>query len=157
MTNSDISDNIHMSSEKSEYYKGVNKMERYNYHKAIKEDIRVYIGENYTEKELSEQLLDIDAFQEKLHDALWIEDSVTGNGSGSYTFNTWKAKEYVIDNFEILKDACTEFDTLENIGEKLLDEEWEYLDVTIRCYLLGQAIAETLEELQEKHGANVPF
>lgn len=52
-------------------------MERYDYHKAIKEDIRVYIGENYTEEELSEQLLDIDAFQEKLQDDLWVNDSVT--------------------------------------------------------------------------------
>ena len=132
-------------------------MERYDYNDAMKSDILDYIRDNYTDEELSVLLLDTDIFSEKLHDDLWTVDSVTGNGSGSYTFNTWQAREYVIDNFKILKDACMEFDTLENIGEKLLDEEWEYLDVTIRCYLLGQAIAETLEELQKTHGANVPF
>ena len=128
-------------------------MEKYNYQKAMQEDIRVYIGENYTQEEIADQLLDIDAFQEKLYDTLWIEDSVTGNGSGSYTFSTWRAEEYLSHNLDLLDEAAREFccdiDILKNGAE--------YCDVTIRCYLLGQAIAETLEELQNTYGATVPF
>lgn len=128
-------------------------MEKYDYHKAIKEDIRVYIGENYTPEEIADQLLDIDAFQEKLNDKLWIEDSVTGNGSGSYTFSTWKAEEYICHNLDLLAEAAAEF----CCDVDILKNGAEHCDVTIRCYLLGQAIAETLEELQETHGASVPF
>lgn len=32
-----------------------------------------------------------------VYDELWIDDSVTGNGSGSYTFNSYKAEENVKD------------------------------------------------------------
>ena len=43
---------------------------------------------------------------------------------------------------------CDEFGTsASDIGEKFLDEDWEYFDVSIRCYLLGQAISEVLDEL----------
>ena len=119
-------------------------MERYNYRDAIKSDIRVYIGETYTPEEIADQLLDIDAFQEKLYDDLWVEDSVTGNASGSYTFNTWRAEEYLCHNMDLLADAVEEF----CCDMDILKSGAEACDVTIRCYLLGQAIAETLEELQ---------
>ena len=119
-------------------------MERYNYLEEMKSDIRVYIGEIYTPEEIADQLLDLDSFQEKLNDELWTEDSVTGNASGSYTFSTWKAEEYICHNLDLLKEAVTEFCC--NID--ILEKGAEYCDVTIRCYLLGQAIAETLEELQ---------
>lgn len=128
-------------------------MERYNYHDAIREDIRVYIGENYTPEEIADQLLDIDAFQEKLNEELWIADSVTGNASGSYTFNTWKAEEYLCHNMDLLAEAAAEF----CCDIDILKSGAEACDVTIRCYLLEQAIAETLEELQNTYGANVPF
>lgn len=128
-------------------------MERYNYYKAMREDIRVYIGENYTEKELSDQLLDIDAFQEKLNDDLWTEDSVTGNASGSYTFNTWQAEEYLCHNLDLLEEAAAEF----CCDMDLLKSGAEACDVTIRCYLLNQIIAEVLEELQKDRGVTVPF
>ena len=68
-------------------------MKNYNYFEAVKEDVKNYI-EN--EIDLQETLLecgDIDSLIEKLYDDLWIEDSVTGNGSGSYTFNTYEAEE----------------------------------------------------------------
>lgn len=31
-----------------------------------------------------------------------------------------------------------------------LSEDWEKMDVTIRCYLLGQAIAEVLDDMGEE-------
>ena len=116
----------------------------YNYLEAMVEDILEYIR---NEVELSD-FSDREELEEELNDKLWIEDSVTGNASGSYTFNTWKAKEYVTDNMELVTEMCSEFGLdSESVAEHFLEEDWEYFDVSIRCYLLGQAIAEALDEL----------
>lgn len=114
----------------------------YNYLETMKEDIRNYIEEN--EIDINE-----DNIEETLNDDLWIEDSVTGNASGSYTFNSYKAKENLEGNEDLVREMCQEFciDS-ETIADKFLNEEWEYFDVSVRCYLLGQAISEVLEELR---------
>lgn len=129
----------------------------YNYQEAMKADILEYIRENYTVEELQDLLFDPDDFGSRLHDDLWIVDSVTGNASGSYTFNSYRAREYVMENFDLLKEACSEFCCMDTLGEKIVDEQWEYCDVTIRCYLLGQIIPEALEELTIEHGVTLPF
>lgn len=113
---------------------------KYDYLKNMKEDIKEYIKENF------EVLEEVD--KEKLYDDLFIEDSVTGNGSGSYTFNTEIAREYIINNEDLFQEAMKEFCySYEEIGKHIFDYEWQ--DVTIRCYLLGQAIEEAIEELEE--------
>lgn len=56
----------------------------------------------------------IDGLSEYLNDELWTADSVTGNGSGSYTFSTWKAEEYLAHNWDILTEALEEFGMLED-------------------------------------------
>ena len=61
-----------------------------------------------------------------------------------------QAEENVTDNMDLLEEMCKEFGIeAETIGQKFLDCEWEWMDVSIRCYLLGQAIAEVLEEVFE--------
>lgn len=118
----------------------------YNYLEAMKEDILEYIRNEINLSDYEDKY----ALEEYLNDTLWVEDSVTGNASGSYTFNRWKAKEYVTDNMELVTEMCTEFGLdSESIAEHFLEEDWEYFDVSIRCYLLGQAIAEVLEELDD--------
>jgi len=82
---------------------------------------------------------DADDIYQELNDDLFVSD-VTGNASGSYTFNTWQARENVLGAEDVLKDACSEFGCMDVLGEKFLDGEWEWMDVTIRCYLLGEAI-----------------
>ena len=129
----------------------------YNYRKAMQEDIREYILDRYTVEEIQEKLSNRDDWEMELNDELFTADSVTGNGSGSYTFNSYKSREYVLDNFELLKEAATEFCCMDTMGEKLMNEEWEYCDVTIRCYLLGQELYNVLEDLEEEYGAVVPF
>ena len=116
----------------------------YDYLESMKADVKDYITENY-ETEDYESIS-----EEELHDTLWITDSVTGNASGSYTFNSYTAKEYVLDNMDLLEEMASEFGVdNETLGEKFINEEWEYFDVSIRCYLLGAAIHESLEELIE--------
>ena len=120
----------------------------YNYFDEMKSDVKDYIDLNIDLSEWKDQR---DELEEKLNEDLWIYDSVTGNGSGSYTYNRAKAKEYVIDNIDDLADACDEFcvDNAE-LGEKFITENWEWMDVTIRCYYLSQVISEVLDDLADE-------
>lgn len=72
---------------------------------------------------------DKDDVAQALYDTLFIDDSVTGNASGSYTFSTWQAEENLCHNMDLLKEAC---------------------DVTIRCYLLPQAISNVLGNREDE-------
>ena len=105
----------------------------YNYNEAVKNDVLDYIRNevNFSEFE------DLEELEQSLNDDLWTVDSVTGNASGSYTFNRYQAEEYVMDNIELLSEACEEFGTnTETVGEKILNEEFEWMllsDAT--CYL----------------------
>ena len=118
----------------------------YNYLESIKEDVMEYIKNevDYSDYETIEEL------EQFLNDELFAVDSVTGNASGSYFCNSYKSMECVLDNIDLLHDMCSEFGVdAVTIGQKFLDEEWEWMDVSIRCYLLGQAISEALEEIEE--------
>ena len=119
----------------------------YNYYEAMMTDVRNYI-EN--EIELNDYET-IEELEEALNDDLWIDDSVTGNGSGSYTFSSYTAKEYVTENEDLCREALEEFCVdADTIAEKFLAADWEYFDVTIRCYLLGQIVGVVLEEIAEE-------
>lgn len=120
-------------------------MERHDYHKEMKADILDYINEEFTTDELKEHLADFDAFYEKLHDDLWVTDSVTGNASGSYTFNRWQAEENLCHNLDLLKDALVEFC---DDYARAIEKGAEFCDVTIRCYLLGSVLYGVLNELK---------
>lgn len=119
----------------------------YDYKEAVKNDVMNYITEHYTKDEINENLSysgSRDRWQEELNDDMWSADSVTGNASGSYTFNTWQAEENLCHNMELLKEALEEFGC--NID--YLEKGAEACDVTIRCYLLYGAISEVLAELE---------
>lgn len=114
----------------------------YDYRLAVAEDVREYINENIDLKEYKGRREEL---EEKLNDDLWIADSVTGNGSGSYFFNTYKAEEALMHNLDLLAEACDEFGS----GVDILKDGAEACDVTIRCYLLSGCIAEVLDELSD--------
>lgn len=122
----------------------------YDYKEAVKEDVLDYIRENYSADEIRENLETMAArsyFEEKLNEDLWAEDSVTGNASGSYTFNTWEAEENICHNMDLLEEACDEFG--EGVGEAI-ERGAEFCDVTIRCYLLSGAISDALDEIESE-------
>lgn len=85
---------------------------------------------------------------------LWTEDSVTGNGSGSYWVSTWKAEEALCHNWELFQEAY---------------ETWGYrkptsaedADVLIRCYLLGRCLDKAVERIEFQDAAKreleIPF
>ena len=115
----------------------------YDYLEQVTADVRDYVEQ---EIDLTEWAGDRDGLEEKLNDDLWTCDSVTGNASGSYYCNTWKAEEALAHNWDLLAEALEEFG---QDGTDVLKEGAEAMDVTIRCYLLGQAIAAVLDDLEE--------
>ena len=123
---------------------------QYNYLENVKEDVKTAILDNCTKEEIKNAFKSLEArdeLYEKLYDDLWIDDSVTGNASGSYTFNSYQAEEYLCHNWDLLIEA------LETFGDDVcnaIKSGAEYCDVTIRCYLLGSAIKEALDELEEE-------
>lgn len=118
-------------------------METYNYLEAVTSDVIDYIKENGI-KVTAENREEIES---QLNEDLWTVDSVTGNGSGSYTFSAWQAEKNLCHNLKLLAEACEEFGS--NAAETLAKGA-EVCDVTIRCYLLGQAIAAALDEVEEE-------
>ncbi len=116
----------------------------YNYLEAMKHDVKEYIEENInvTNYETKEDL------EEYLNDTLWTEDSVTGNASGSYTFNRATAKKYIDENKDLVNDMMEEFDCKEKVANWWIEDNYEAIDVLIRCYLLGQAVSEVLEKIE---------
>lgn len=114
-------------------------MERYDYRNAVLEDIRTYLEDNNFEP--SDYGYDRDSAFENLNEELWTADSVTGNGSGSYTFSTWDAEENLCHNLDLLMEAMEDFGCK---PDNFKGAEWG--DVTIRCYLLGECLSEVLDE-----------
>ena len=115
---------------------------RYNYYEAVADDVREYI-EN--EIDLDNWRGDRDGLEQQLNDDLFVS-GVTGNDSGSYYCNSWKAEEAICHNLDLLGEAISEFG---DDAENLLKNGAEAADVTIRCYVLGSAISEVLDELEE--------
>lgn len=118
-------------------------MTAYNYLEAVTEDVREHIGE-YERGEGE----DADDYRGRLYDGMFIDDAITGNGSGSYTFSTAQAKEYVLGDFDAVMSAYREYDM--DFGKDLEEENWEKLDVVARCYYLGEALDTVLDEMGVK-------
>ena len=120
----------------------------YNYLKEMTRDIVDYVKDNYTLKDLEDP-----DFRDTLYDELWIEDDVTGNGvRGSYwtTDSENKSRAIVFNgtNVDLLIEALEEF------GNEIADykralKDPNFADITIRCYLLGEAIDKALQVLPE--------
>lgn len=117
---------------------------RYDYRAAVTADILEYIEYNVDLADFG----DIDELEEHLNEVLWREDSVTGGASGSYTFSSAQAREYVLENMDELQAAACELGIdASEIGKQLLSNEWEWADITIRCYLLSECIELALEQV----------
>lgn len=80
---------------------------------------------------------------DEMRDALFTDDAVTGNGSGSYTFNAVKAAENA-GGLAFDDDFITEAGAA-GYGVELFAEEPETVDVVARCLALG-LVSGALEE-----------
>lgn len=117
----------------------------YDYYENVKDDVRTHIYDYYSEQELAGKIEDDpEELKEELNENMWTDDSVTGNGSGSYTFNSVQAAENLVGNFGLIQEAYEEFG-YDSIS--LEDIDPEKMDVTIRCYYLRRAIDEVIDEM----------
>lgn len=117
----------------------------YNYLEEVKDSVVDYLVEN------GDYMLEqgIDIFNPNvLYEELRDEDSVTGNASGSYTMNRETAKGYILDgdNLQLAAEAYIGLESVEQFAKDVSDNNYEYLDVTIRIFLLPQAIDLALKE-----------
>lgn len=118
----------------------------YNYREHLKADVvdslDMFVPHSYD---------DVEEFRVHLDERLWVEDSVTGNGSGSYTFSREDAKANVLANLDLLHEAMEDFEvTDEEIGKRFMADDWEWFDVIIRCSLLSGVCEEVAEEYKDK-------
>lgn len=94
----------------------------YDYREAMTEDVKQWITD---EVNLADWTEDRGGLEQQLNDDLWTADSVTGNGSGSYTFNRVQASLYVLDNMDLLQKAINEFATdPATVGDKFISEDY---------------------------------
>lgn len=117
-------------------------MEKYNYLEQVTADAKEAILKNMKYWNFDDR----EELEQVANDELWVDDSVTGNASGSYYCNAWKAEKAICNNLDLLSAAGTYFESDVNI----LKQGAEACDVIIRCYLLWQAIAAALDELEEE-------
>jgi hypothetical protein len=84
---------------------------------------------------------------EKFRDNAFVEDTVTGNGSGSYTFNSKQAEENIKDL--IFSDELLRMFQDFGYDHVPFEKGPEYIDVSIRCFLVDEVINENEEEIKE--------
>lgn len=127
-------------------------MEKYDYYKNVREDIKQRLNEWLDFNKIN-SYSDIDEVINAVYDDFFNSDSITGNGSGSYTFNSLAAEENLCHNMDLLKEALDEF------GGELNDyiDSAEACDVTIRCYVLGQLVGEVVKEFVEENFPEFEF
>lgn len=118
---------------------------RYLYLENMIDDIKEYINDNNINIE--------EKTEEELYDDLFCEDSITWNWSFDWYPNF---EEFMIDwNLELFFQAMYEFwytdinKAIQDYKNRWWRSEKEYIDSTIRCSLLWQAIHEVYEELQK--------
>lgn len=113
-----------------------------DYIEETKDNAKEYIEENF------DYLKDKES--EEIFDVLFLEDSVTGNGSGSFTFSTYEAQQNIS---ELIFDEDFIDELEHNFGgnlSELIKRGAECVDVTARCLALYYVdIDEILEELKE--------
>lgn len=122
-----------------------------SYFDEMYEDVLEYIAENIDLTDYTEDGdLDRDSLEEKLNDDCFIADSVTGNASGSYYCNAYKAAEKVFSEIDLLIEALECFGDEPESYKRALQSP-EYADVTVRCYYLGEIIARVLDDIEEAY------
>lgn len=117
----------------------------YDYYEEVQNAVEEAATNEYTLKML--EPMDLEEYEEKLNDILWIDDSVTGNASGSYFFNRYEAEEALSNNGDLMVEALKEFG-YNDID--ILEKGAEWVDVTIRCYILSSCIAEYIDENRQE-------
>ena len=114
--------------------------ERYDYREAVNDDLVDFIKYGYIDR--LDEFDDLVDFRTTLEDDAFVSDMVTGNASGSYYCNAWKAEEALAHNWDLIAEVSADF----GIDEPTFDKGPEYWNVSIRCWMVGQVLDEAIEE-----------
>lgn len=118
----------------------------YNYLKAMVEDITEWM--KYNHFDLSEYI-DLEEAHEYLHDELWDEDDVTGNGEMGYATKV-DYENYLCHNWDTLIEAIEDFyvnmnDIITILEKKDVTLILQWCDSLIRLNTLDMAIERALD------------
>lgn len=119
-----------------------------DYYQQVKNDAIAAIDEQF-----DYGYWDGDTQWDVVYDNLFVDDAVTGNGSGSYFFNAAKAREAVADAIwdDKILDALSEIGISgDRIAQYLRDNDAESLDVCIRCAMLSEVYGEIEEHFSDR-------
>lgn len=98
------------------------------YPEQVKDDFNEYFGELYHQAKNDDERYAL--ILQALDD-----DSVTGNGSGSYYMNRQAAKEMVMANIEYVANGLANEEwTMTPLEDFIANDDWESLDVIARYH-----------------------
>ena len=130
------------------FFTGDEGKEQYNYDRSLYTALLLFLGD-MTDRQVNEfAQMDEDERAEWLNENAFISDTVTGNASGSFFFNAWKAEAALAHNWPLIEETNAELGPLD------FSKGAETIDVCIRCYKLGEAIAEVLQAITAKINEN---
>lgn len=118
----------------------------YNYLEAMVEDIKEWM--KYNHFDISEYT-DLEEAQEYLHDTLWDEDDITGNGAMGYAARA-DYENFLCHNWDALIEAIADFyvnmnDIITILETKDITFILRWCDSLIRLNTLDMAIATALD------------
>lgn len=124
-----------------------------DYRDQVKSDIKDYLTQEDLWPTAEPDTSEYEEQRDAAYDRLWMADSVTGNASGSYTFNAWQAEENV-SHLIWDEDLWLLLNGELSCKAEELTKGPEYIDVSIRCALLSECLDAVLEEKQEEDEDN---
>lgn len=102
------------------------------YQEQVRADFEEFFGEQYHQ---AKAINYNETAKSLVYDAV-DSDDVTGNGSGSYYMNRQKAKDMVLANIDYVAQICQDTDAQYTFTGMIADNDWESLDVLVRCRTL---------------------
>lgn len=84
---------------------------------------------------------------DKFRDEAFLSDQVTGNASGSYTFNAYQAEENI--SHLLFDDELLEMFQEYGYDHIPVEKGAEFIDVSIRCFLVDEIINKNIDEISE--------
>lgn len=111
----------------------------YDYAQAVSRDIDRYLRDSQIKIDFD----DLDALTFRCE----MSDEITGNASGSYTMDQYKAQVCLLGNFGLLKQASDDIYP----GFDYIKEGPESADVIIRIHLVRKVLPAVLDELKAEN------
>ena len=120
----------------------------YNYRRAMIDDIKKYITDNYMERQ---PWMTRDDYIETLNEELWDVDEITGNGAYYYGSEE-ECAGYIGYGIQELIETFDEYgyEFTQSMRDKMKHAPARYIDCLIRCHLLYECIEQAVTELEKE-------